>query len=80
MEFDEIILKAGQKMKEGIDKYGEFDPKKDERNFKEEILAELLDAFNYATMGMSKDYGNRKKRAWFFGMSKQLIALIKENY
>lgn len=80
MEFNQMIAMASKKMEEGIKKYGEFDPKKDDRNFKKEILDELLDAFNYANMGLQKNYGNKKKRIEFFNLARDIMHLISNNF
>ncbi len=54
---DQITLVFGEalvKFRQGVAKYGDFDPATDSRDFLKETEAEILDAINYLAMFLMK--------------------------
>ena len=50
----QVQQQALTRMEMGKENYGEFDPKTDERNLYDEMIDELLDFMNYASMQIIK--------------------------
>lgn len=49
-----IYNKCADKMRKGVEKYGEYDPDTDTRDLLEEAIEELLDCVNYIKMHRRK--------------------------
>ena len=50
----DIFMKAKDRERKGLSKYGKFDPATDNRDMYEEMEEELLDVINYAIFQIKK--------------------------
>lgn len=68
-----IISKAVGKMEKGVEKYGDFNPESDDREFVEELLKELYDGINYCLLGSLKE---PSKEESYSDLLNQIIPII----